>query len=76
MCLGELGEVVRVGADGTVEVTSGGRQASVSLMVLGEPVAVGDWLVVHAGFALERLTPEEAEEAALLRAAGGQEESS
>lgn len=64
MCLGELAEVVAVGPNDTAEVsTSGGLSATVSLMVLGEPVEVGDRLVVHAGFALERVTEEEAREA-------------
>jgi hydrogenase expression/formation protein HypC len=75
MCLGELVEVVRVGAD-TAEVLREGRRLTVSLLVLEEPVVAGDWLVVHAGFALERLTPAEAQEAALIRAATGSEEES
>jgi hydrogenase assembly chaperone HypC/HupF len=69
MCLGELVEVTGVDAAATAEVVRDGRRATVSLMVLDEPVAVGDWLVVHAGFALERLTADEAREAALIRAA-------
>jgi hydrogenase expression/formation protein HypC len=75
MCLGELVEVVRVGAD-TAEVLREGRRLTVSLLVLEEPVVAGDWLVVHAGFALERLTSAEAQEAALIRAATGSEEES
>jgi len=74
MCLGELAEVVRVSADDTVEVDYGARRATVSLLVLGEPVAVGDRVVVHAGFVLERLTPEEAQEAIRIRAHVGAED--
>ena len=74
MCLGEMGEVVRVDA-GTAEVVTGaGRRTTVSLMTLDLPVAAGDWLVVHAGFALERVTPAEAEEAARIRATSSTEE--
>ena len=73
MCLGELVEVVHVGP-ATAEVTRGGRRVTVSLLTLEDPVAVGDWLVVHAGFALERVTPAEAHEAARIRAANGPEE--
>lgn len=69
MCLGELVEVTGVDAAATAEVVRDGRHATVSLMVLDVPVVVGDWLVVHAGFALERLTADEAREAALIRAA-------
>jgi hydrogenase expression/formation protein HypC len=76
MCLGELAEVVRVGADDTVDVRYGERAATVSTLVLGEPVAVGDWVVVHAGFVLERVTPEEAHEAVRIRTEIASEEES
>lgn len=33
-----------------------------SLMLLAEEVEVGDYLIVHAGFALRKLDPKEAEE--------------
>jgi hydrogenase expression/formation protein HypC len=74
MCLGALAEVVRVDA-ADAEVVSGGRRTTVSLLVLDDPVTVGDWLVVHAGFALERLTAAEARDAARIRATTGEEES-
>lgn len=67
MCLGELAEVIRVLEDGTAEVRGGGRTRSVSLLTLEERVGPGDWVVVHAGFALSRLTAAEAHEAALIR---------
>jgi len=77
MCLGELAEVVQVDVDDTAEVTtSRGRRATVSLMVLDEPVEIGDWLVVHAGFAVERVTAAEALEATRIRAAIAPEEES
>lgn len=70
MCLGELGEVVGVGAPGQVEVRVGARVATVSLLTLPDPttpVGAGDWLLVHAGFALARLTPQAAAEAREIR---------
>lgn len=70
MCLGELGEVVRVEAPGQVEVRVGARATTVSLVALPdptEPVEPGDWLLVHAGFALARLTSEDAAEAQDIR---------
>jgi len=77
MCLGELAEVVQVDVDDTAEVTtSRGRRATVSLMVLDEPVEIGDWLVVHAGFAVERVTAAEALEATRIRAAIAPEDES
>ncbi len=33
-----------------------------SLMLMSEEVEVGDYLIVHAGFALRKLDPKEAEE--------------
>lgn len=33
-----------------------------SVMLLPEPPAIGDYVIVHAGFALHTLTPQEAEE--------------
>lgn len=75
MCLGEVVQVVRADAD-TAEATHDGRPVTVSLLVLGEPVQAGDWLVVHAGFALERITPAQAQDAARIRATASEEESS
>ena len=77
MCLGELAEVVQVDVDDTAEVTtSRGRRATVSLIMLDEPVEIGDWLVVHAGFAVERVTAAEALEATRIRAAIAPEDES
>lgn len=69
MCLGELAEVTQVNERGTAEVCSGGRTKTVSLLTLEGPVVPGDWVVIHSGFALERITAAEADEAALIRAA-------
>ncbi len=66
MCLGELAEVIEVGTDNAV-VSGGGRTRTVSLLTLTEPLTPGDWVVIHSGFALARLTAEEAREAIALR---------
>lgn len=76
MCLGELAEVVGVNAPGTADVRYGGRQVTVSLLTLEGTVAPGDWLVVHSGFALERISASEAQEAARIRAATGTDKES
>ncbi len=68
MCLGELVEVVRLTDGSTAFVRGQGRAGQVSLLTLDTAVTAGDWLLVHAGFALARLTPQEASEAADLRA--------
>jgi hydrogenase expression/formation protein HypC len=73
MCLGDLGQVLEVGAGPTALVQTGVRTVTISLLTLDEPVGPGDWLVCHSGFALRRVTPEEARQAAVLRT-GGQPE--
>lgn len=45
---------VRVGTSNTLLTASG--------MLLPEPPQIGDYLIVHAGFALHKLAPEQAEE--------------
>jgi hydrogenase expression/formation protein HypC len=70
MCLGEVVQVVTTLPDRMVETTGptgapGARR--VSLLALAGPVAPGDWLLVHSGFALERLTETEARAALALR---------
>lgn len=64
-----LGEVVRLesldGATGTAWLRE--RRLTVSLITLDEPVAVGDWVLTHSGFALRRLDADEAAEAVAVR---------
>jgi hydrogenase expression/formation protein HypC len=67
MCLGDLGEVLEVSAPRAL-VRTGPRTVTVSLLTLDEPVRPGDWVVCHSGYALSRLTPEQAHEAQGIRA--------
>lgn len=67
MCLGLVCQAAAV-LDGDVAlVRTGARDVRVSLLTLDEPVAPGDWLMVHAGFALARLTEQQAVEALAMR---------
>jgi hydrogenase expression/formation protein HypC len=68
MCLGDLAEVLSVDPGATARVRAGGRTATVSLLTLDDPLAPGDWVVCHSGFALSRVTAEAASEAAAIRA--------
>ncbi len=61
MCLGVPMQVIAL-HDDTVTAEMDGVQREASLMMLGEPVAVGDYVIVHAGFAIARIDPEEAQE--------------
>lgn len=67
MCLGDLAQVVELGPDSTAVVRSGSRTTAVSLLTLAGPVAPGDWVVCHSGFALGHVTAEEAAEATAIR---------
>ena len=61
MCLAIPGEVLAVDEDrATVDV--GGVEQEVRLDTLSEDVAEGDYLLVHTGFAIQKLSSEEAEE--------------
>lgn len=67
MCLGELAQVTDLVDEKTVLARVGGRVVTVSLLTLDGPVAEGEWLQVHSGFALARLTEEERLEAEWIR---------
>jgi hydrogenase expression/formation protein HypC len=69
MCLGDVAQVVELAGAGRAVVRAGGRTIDASLLTLGSPIAPGDWILVHSGFALALLTPEEAHEALTIRSA-------
>ncbi len=61
MCLAVPMKVAQVeGNVATLE--SDGVRARARLDALGEPVVVGDYLLVHAGFAIRKLDPADAQE--------------
>ena len=58
MCLGVPGKLVSV--TGTTGVCDfGGVRRAVNLEVLDAPVEVGDHVLVHVGFAITRIAPED-----------------
>lgn len=61
MCLGVPMQILEINDDMVVAEIDG-VQREASLMMLGESVAVGDYVIVHAGFAISRIDPTEAEE--------------
>lgn len=67
MCLGEVAEVLQLLPGPRALVRSDARTATVSLLALDGTVAVGDWVVCHSGFALNRVTAHEAHEAIATR---------
>jgi len=67
MCLGVPMQIVSIdGTDAVAEIDGVRREAS--LMLLDEAVAEGDYVIVHAGFAITRLDEAEAlETLAIMR---------
>ena len=58
MCLAIPGKVLEIKEDkGLVDISGMKVEAFLNLL---EEVNTGDYVLVHAGFAIERLTPEEA----------------
>lgn len=59
MCLAIPGKIIEIdGVMATVDV--GGVQKAISLALVDD-VSVGDYVIVHVGYALNRLDPEEAQ---------------
>jgi len=65
MCLAIPSKVVAIKDKmGTIDVS--GVRREVSLLLLPEEVTLGDFVLVHAGFAIQKIDPEAAEEALKL----------
>ncbi|MDA8121259.1 MAG: HypC/HybG/HupF family hydrogenase formation chaperone [Deltaproteobacteria bacterium] len=59
MCLGIPAQVMEI-AESVAIVDVGGVRREVSVELIDD-VATGDWVIIHAGFAIQKLDPEEAE---------------
>ncbi len=59
MCLAVPGKVISIENDGTGKVEYLGNTVLANLSLLPE-IRVGDWVIVHAGFAISRLDQKEA----------------
>jgi hydrogenase expression/formation protein HypC len=60
MCLALPARITEINDDDTATVTLGGVRKQVSLALI-EDATVGDYVVVHVGYALSKLDPAEAE---------------
>ena len=70
MCLAIPVQITSIDEGSTATASMGGVRKKISLALL-DGVTVGDWVIVHTGYALSRLDPGEAEKTlALLRDAG------
>ncbi|MFZ2492022.1 MAG: HypC/HybG/HupF family hydrogenase formation chaperone [Thermoanaerobaculia bacterium] len=65
MCLGVPGRIVAInGSMATVDFW--GVRRDVCIDIVDEPVAVGDYILNHVGFAIRRIPPETIEETLAL----------
>ncbi|MBP2679603.1 MAG: hypC [Deltaproteobacteria bacterium] len=60
MCLGVPAKILEIN-DGAAVVELGGVRREISVMLVDD-VSVGGWVIVHAGFAIEKLSEEEAQQ--------------
>lgn len=72
MCLAVPVRVIALGANDTATVDLGGIRKEISLALV-DGVAVGDYVVLHVGYALTRLDAAEAERTLALFAEAGLE---
>lgn len=70
MCLAIPARVVEIAENDQAIVDLGGVRKDISLALV-EDVQVGDYVIVHVGYALTRLDPEEAEKTLALMAEAG-----
>ncbi len=65
MCLAIPARVIEIGENDMAVVDLGGVRKEISLALV-DGVAVGDYVIVHVGFALQRLDADEAEKTLAL----------
>lgn len=70
MCLAIPAQITEIFENGMAKAAVGGIVKEVSL-ALTDDIAVGDYVIVHVGFVLSRLDPEEARETLALFAEVG-----
>jgi len=77
MCLAIPGQIVEWSADdphlAVVEVSRVRRKVNVGLLE-GEPLATGDWVLIHVGFAMSKISEAAAQEQLRLLAMLGEDE--
>ncbi len=63
MCLAIPAKIIEISEDvATCQVGEGDTTVQASIMLLDEELNLGDYIIIHAGFALRKLDPKEAEE--------------
>ncbi len=62
MCIAFPGKVLSIDKDNFAIIDISGTRREVSLEIVDEPVAVGDYVICHAGYAIQRIDEEVAQE--------------
>jgi hydrogenase expression/formation protein HypC len=55
MCIGFPGKILSIDEANQALIDIGGIKREVSLDIMDEPVAVGDYVITHAGFAIHKV---------------------
>lgn len=79
MCLGIAGKIIELNSGGTDLATADvmGARRTINIGLLKESLRAGDWVVIHVGFAIAKMSEEEAKASlALLRQLGSGDEGS
>ena len=58
MCLSVPSWVIEIKEDNTAVGEGFGARRLISLDLLQEEIGVGDWVLVHVGFAIQKLDPD------------------
>ena len=62
MCLSIPSKVVEIDENNYATVDTMGVERKVTLDLIAEPVNVGDYVLIHVGFAMNKISKEEAED--------------
>jgi len=60
MCLSIPSKVVEIDENNMATVDTMGVKRQVTLDLIGEPVAIGEYVLIHVGFAMNKISTEEA----------------
>jgi hydrogenase expression/formation protein HypC len=60
MCLAYPYKIIEIKNEWTAVAETQGVKTEISLHLLSEPVKEGDWVLVHVGFAIQKLSEKEA----------------
>lgn len=61
MCLGIPSKIIQIN-DSRATIDVYGAQREISLLLIEEPLKIGDYVLVHAGFAIQKLQEDVAKE--------------